>query len=123
MAAQAQKVLICDDSVLVRKKLRTLLEDMQCKVFEAANGLEAVEAFKLHQPDIVFMDIVMPEIDGLEALRRIKEHDKAAKIIMVSSTGTSAKVLEALKHGASDFIQKPYEKEQIIKAISPSQSI
>lgn len=121
VTVKAPKALICDDSSLVRKKLRALLEDMQCGVFEATNGVEAVEEFKRNKPDIVFMDIVMPEIDGLEALRRIKDYDKTAKVIMVSSTGTSAKVLEALKCGASDFIQKPYEKAQIIKVVYPSQ--
>lgn len=117
MTRKAPKALICDDSILVRKKLRALLEEMQCGVSEATNGIEAVEEFKKIKPDVVFMDIVMPEIDGLEALRRIKEYDKAARVIMVSSTGTSAKVLEALKCGAIDFIQKPYEKTQITKAI------
>jgi two-component system chemotaxis response regulator CheY len=115
------EVLICDDSMLVRKKLRDLLEEMHCQVYEAKNGIECVDIFKNQRPGIVFMDIVMPELDGLEALKQIREHDKCAKIIMLSSTGTSAKVLEALKYGATDFIQKPYNKDQIAKAVGYSE--
>ncbi|HWR08802.1 response regulator [Sporomusa sp.] len=115
------EVLICDDSMLVRKKLRDLLEEMHCQVYEAKNGIECVAIFKSQKPGIVFMDIVMPELDGLEALKQIRELDKCAKIIMLSSTGTSAKVLEALKYGATDFIQKPYNKDQIAKAVGYSE--
>lgn len=113
------KVLICDDSMLVRKKLRMLLEDeFACVVIEAANGKEAVAQYQKEHPQVVFMDIVMPECDGLEALKKIKEFDELAKVIMVSSTGTSTKLIDALKLGAADFIQKPYDREQIGKAIS-----
>lgn len=115
------KVLICDDSMLVRKQLRDLLENMQCQVYEAKNGVECVELFKMYHPGTVLMDIVMPELDGLEALRQIKELDSGAKVIMLSSTGTSAKVMAALKHGATDFIQKPYNKTQIAKAVGYSE--
>jgi two-component system chemotaxis response regulator CheY len=113
-----KKVLICDDSLLVRKKLRDSLEEMDCEVSEATNGKEVVDVFKETQPDVVFMDIVMPEADGLEALKNIREYDADAKIIMLSSTGTSAKLIQALKGGAVDFIQKPYTVEQIEKVIS-----
>jgi two-component system chemotaxis response regulator CheY len=116
------KVLICDDSTLVRKKLKELLEKMQCEIFEASNGLEAVEVFKKVKPDVVFMDIVMPDMDGLEALRNIRAYDETARVIMISSVGTSDKVLEALKCGAADFIQKPYDKEQIQKTINSSRT-
>ena len=117
------KVLICDDSMLVRKKLRVLLEDeFACVVTEAANGKEAITQYQKEHPQVVFMDIVMPECDGLEALREIKAIDDKAKVIMVSSTGTSAKLIDALKLGAADFIQKPYNKEQIAKAISSVRS-
>ncbi|WP_425058057.1 Chemotaxis protein CheY [Sporomusa carbonis] len=121
MDACTPKILICDDSMLVRKKLRDMLEAMRCQVYEAKNGTECVELFKTHKPDTVFMDIVMPELDGLEALKRIKEIDQGAKVVMLSSTGTSAKLLEALKNGAADFIQKPYNKEQIAKAVGYSE--
>ncbi|TWH52068.1 response regulator [Sporomusa sp. KB1] len=117
MESRTCPVLICDDSMLIRKKLRATLEAMHCQVYEAKNGLECVEMFKLHTPNTVFLDIVMPELDGLEALKQIKQCDKSARVIMLSSTGTAKKLLEALKNGATDFIQKPYTKDQIAKAI------
>jgi two-component system chemotaxis response regulator CheY len=117
------KALICDDSMLVRKKLRVLLEDeFSCLVIEAANGREAIAQYQKEHPQIVFMDIVMPECDGLEALKKIKAIDNEAKVIMVSSTGTSTKLIDALKLGAADFIQKPYDQGQIAKAIATVRS-
>lgn len=118
MEEKTYKVLICDDSLLVRKKLRDLLEGMNCVVFEAKNGSEVIERFRINRPDIVFLDIVMPEVDGITALKSIKEFCPDAKVIMVSSTGTSSKLIEALKSGAADFIQKPYTPEQIKKIIN-----
>lgn len=117
MKTDRSKVLICDDSLLVRKQLRDLLAELHCQVYEAKNGLECVELYKAHRPGTVFLDIIMPECDGLEALRQLKELDTDAKVIMLSSTGTSAKVLAALKYGAADFIQKPYTKAQIAAAV------
>ena len=111
------KALICDDSMLVRKKLRELLEELQCVVSEAANGEQAVAIFQEEHPNIIFMDIVMPQVDGITALRKIKELAPDARIVMLSSAGTSGNLLEALKLGASDFIQKPYTREQIVKVI------
>lgn len=117
MSSKAQ-VMICDDSLLVRKKLRELLEGIGCDVCEAGNGAEAVELYRKIQPGIVFMDIVMPQLDGLAALRIIKEIDGNARVIILSSALTHEKLLEALKNGACDFIQKPYTREQIVRAIS-----
>jgi two-component system chemotaxis response regulator CheY len=110
---KALDILICDDSLLVRKKLKDLLEELGCKVYEAQNGLEGFESYKANTPDAVFMDIVMPVLDGIEALKKIKNYDSNAKVIMLSSTGTAAKLTEAIKVGAIDFIQKPYDDEQI----------
>lgn len=111
------KILINDDSLLLRKKLREELEKLGCEVFEAKDGREVIEAYSQFRPDGVFMDIVMPQMGGLEALKEIKAIDPKAKVIMLSSTGTAAKLLEALKLGAMDFIQKPYNSSQIAKAL------
>lgn len=117
MGLKALNVLICDDSMLVRKKLKELLENFGCEVCEAQNGQEGLAVYKSNQPDAVFMDIVMPDMDGLEALKEIKSFDDGAKVIMLSSTGTAVKLMEALKNGAVDFIQKPYSKDQIEQAL------
>lgn len=107
------KVLICDDSMLVRKKLRTLVEDCGFLVVEAQNGRLGVTHYEKESPDIVLMDIVMPELTGLEALAEIRKIDPKAVVVMISSSGTSSKLIEALKQGAVDFVQKPFEAEQI----------
>jgi two-component system chemotaxis response regulator CheY len=112
------KILISDDSLLLRKKLREELEKIGCQVFEAKDGQEVVEAYSQCRPDGVFMDIVMPKVSGLDALKKIKEIDSTARVIMLSSTGTAANLLEALKLGAIDFIQKPYNSTQIVKAVN-----
>lgn len=103
--------------MLLRKKLSQELEGQNCEVIEAKNGKEAVMMFMTHCPDAVFMDIVMPELGGIEALKEIKKIDKDAYVIMLSSAGTSSKLVEALKVGAVDFIQKPYTSEQISKSL------
>jgi len=118
MEERKPKILICDDSSLIRKQLKDLLISMNCEVVEAVNGLEVVGIFKETQPDVVFMDIVMPVADGLDALKNIKAYNQDAKVIMLSSVGTSTKLVQALKSGAMDFIQKPYTTEQISKVIT-----
>ena len=118
MGEKKTKILICDDSSLIRKQLKDLLTKMDCEVIEAVNGKEVVDIFKEVQPDVVFMDIVMPEADGLEALKNIKIYNQDAKVIMLSSIGTSTKLVQALKSGAMDFIQKPYTSEQISKVVA-----
>jgi len=123
MKENKTKILICDDSALIRKQLKDLLISMNCEVSEATNGLEVVSIFKTVQPDAVFMDIVMPMADGLDALKNIKEYDQDAKVIMLSSVGTSTKLVQALKSGAIDFIQKPYTTEQISKVITEIRTI
>ena len=118
MGEKKTKILICDDSSLIRKQLKDLLIKMDCEVIEAVNVKEVVDIFKEVQPDVVFMDIVMPEADGLEALKNIKVYNQDAKVIMLSSIGTSTKLVQALKSGAMDFIQKPYTTEQISKVVT-----
>ena len=115
--ARKMKVLVSDDSKLLRKKLREELEKLDCEVIEAENGKEAIIKDLQERPDGVFLDIVMPEVGGIEALRAIKEVSPEIPVIMLSSAGTPQKLMETLKLGALDFIQKPYTSEQIKKAV------
>jgi two-component system chemotaxis response regulator CheY len=111
-------VLICDDSLLIRKKLREVLEKCKCaEIFEAENGNVAVELVKAHTPDLIFMDIVMPEKDGIEALKEIKATNPEAKVVMASSVGTNEQLKRALENGAYDFIQKPINLESVLNLI------
>ncbi|MCI7259983.1 MAG: response regulator [Selenomonas sp.] len=115
------RVLITDDSKLLRKKLRQELEAMNCEVIEAKNGKEAVMINLQEKLDCVFLDIVMPEVGGIEALQVIKEVNPDLQVVMLSSAGTPQKLMETLKMGASDFIQKPYTTEQIRKTVAKVQ--
>ncbi|MBP8599315.1 MAG: response regulator [Selenomonas sp.] len=115
--AKKLKVLITDDSKLLRKKLREELEALDCEVLEAQNGKEAV-MINLQEPlDCIFLDIVMPEVGGIEALQVIREVNPDLPVVMLSSAGTPQKLMTTLKMGAMDFIQKPYSSAQIAKAI------
>lgn len=116
--AEKLKVLIADDSMLLRKKLGSELARQNCEVFEAKDGREAVRLFLQTRMDGVFMDLVMPEVGGLEALKAIREIDKKSYVVMLSSAGTAGKLVEALKAGAADFIQKPYTSEQIVNVVA-----
>jgi DNA-binding response OmpR family regulator len=111
------RILVTDDSKLLRKKLRLELEKHGCEVLEAENGKEAVMKTLQEKPDGVFLDIVMPEVGGIEALRVLKEVSPDLPVIMLSSAGTPQKLMETLKLGALDFIQKPYTAAQIKKAL------
>lgn len=112
------KVLICDDSLLIRKKLRDLLEKCKCKeIYEAENGNVAIQMAKEKKPDLIFMDIVMPDKDGIEALGEIKEILPEAKVVMASSAGTKEHLKKALDKGAYDFIQKPIAFEAVLNII------
>ena len=111
------RILVTDDSKLLRKKLRLELEKHGCEVLEAENGKEAVMKTLQEKPDGVFLDIVMPEVGGIEALRVLKEVSPDLPVIMLSSAGTPQKLMETLKLGALDFIQKPYTSVQIKKAL------
>jgi two-component system chemotaxis response regulator CheY len=114
MESNSLKVLICDDSILIRKKLRKSLFDYGCsEIFEAADGESAVDMYKKHMPDLVFMDIVMPVKDGITAVAEIVEFDKNAKVVMASSSGTKALLKKAIESGACEFIQKPFEDIKI----------
>ncbi|MCF2601978.1 MAG: response regulator [Veillonellaceae bacterium] len=111
------KILITDDSKLLRKKLREELEKLDCDVLEAENGKEAIMRDLTEQPDGIILDIVMPEVGGVETLQVIKEINPEIPVIMLSSAGTSQKLKQTLELGALDFIQKPYTSEQIKQAV------
>lgn len=113
------KILLVDDSKTSRKILRGILEESGNEVIgEASNGEEGLEKYKELHPDITTMDITMPVLDGLEALRLIMEYDKNAKVIMVTAAGQKTKMVDAVKYGASDFLAKPFEATQIIEIIN-----
>lgn len=112
------KVLIIDDSKMSRRMLRTILEGIGHEIVgEAGNGEEGLNLYKELTPDVVTMDITMPEMDGIKCLQEIKGIDPSAKVLMVTAAGQASKLMEALKSGAKDFICKPYEPEQIINAV------
>ena len=115
--AEKLKILVTDDSKLLRKKLRGELEELGCEVIEAENGKEAIMQDLKEQPDGAILDIVMPEVGGIEALQVIKEVSPELRIIMLSSAGTTQKLKQTLELGALDFIQKPYGSEQIKQAV------
>ena len=113
------KVLIVDDAAFMRTILKGILERAGCTVVgEAINGLDAFNKYKDLRPDLVTMDITMPDVDGIQGLTLIKNFDSNAKIIMCSAMGQKAFVLEAIKNGAIDFIVKPFEESRVIEAIN-----
>ena len=112
------RVLITDDSRLLRKKLREELERLDCEVIEAVNGKEAITLVLEQELDGVILDIVMPVVGGIEALQFIREVAPAVPVVMLSSMNTPQKLMQCLKMGAIDFINKPYTKEQIAKTVA-----
>ena len=111
-------VVIVDDSGMSRKMLRTILEDAGFAVVgEASDGMEGVLAYKQLSPDVITLDITMPNMDGTEALRQIKDYDEDAKAVMITAAGQQNKVIEALKIGAEKFITKPFDKDEVVRAV------
>lgn len=112
------RVLVVDDAVFMRMKLKDILESSGYEVVgEADNGREAIERYKSERPDIVTMDITMPDMDGIDALRGIKKIDSDAVVIMCSAMGQQGMVMEAIQEGASDFIVKPFERDRVLKSL------
>lgn len=114
----AKRVLIVDDAAFMRMLLKDIITKAGYEVAgEAANGVEAVEKYKELKPDVVTMDITMPEMDGITAIKKIREIDPNAKIIVCSVMGQQAMVIEAIQAGAKDFIVKPFQHSRVIEAL------
>lgn len=113
------KVLIVDDTAFMRMAIRTMLEKNGFEVVgEAENGITGVKKFVECCPDIVTMDITMPEMDGIQALKAIRQHDPKAKVVMVSAMGQECMVREAVLNGARTFIVKPFKEELVIQTMT-----
>ncbi|MFB6186685.1 MAG: chemotaxis protein CheY [Halobacteriaceae archaeon] len=113
----ASSVLLVDDSEFMRNLLREILEEDHDIVGEAENGVEAVNLYEEHQPDLVMMDIVMPIQNGIEATAEIKSTDPDAAVVMVTSVGQEEKMKEAVKAGADGYITKPFQKPNVLDEI------
>ena len=111
-------IMLCDDAAFMRLTLKKIVEGAGHKVIaEAQNGNEAVENYEIYRPEIVLMDITMPEKDGIAAVKEIKQFDPSATIIMVSAMGQQDKVFAAIAAGARDFVVKPFEAQKIVDCI------
>lgn len=111
-------ILIVDDAAFMRMMIKDILtKNGYTVVGEAENGAVAVESYKELKPDLVIMDITMPEMDGIQAVKEIKSLDPNAKIIMCSAMGQQAMVIEAIQAGARDFIVKPFQQDRVIEAV------
>lgn len=114
MNSKEMKIMIIDDSILARKQLKDVLTSMGFQHFtEAINGEEAISIYRDFQPDIAFLDIVMPKKDGIAVVRELREYDKNAYIVMVSSVGTQRQLKATIEAGAVEFVQKPFNEAQI----------
>ena len=112
------RVLIVDDAAFMRMMIKDILQKNGFEVIgEASNGIEAVDLYKKEKPDVVTMDITMPDMDGIEAVKEIKSFDPGAKVIMCSAMGQQSMVMDAIKSGAKDFIVKPFQADRVLEAI------
>ena len=111
----AKNILICDDAAFMRMMIKDILSKNGYNVAgEAENGAKAVEKYAELKPDLVLMDITMPEMDGIEALKAIKGSDPAALVIMCSAMGQQRLIVEAIEAGAKDFIVKPFDESRVL---------
>ena len=119
----AHKIMIVDDAAFMRMMITDILTKNGYEVVaEAADGAQAVEKYKELQPDLVTMDITMPEMDGIAALKEIKKLNSNAKVIMCSAMGQQAMVIDAIQAGAKDFIVKPFQADRVLEAIGKTLS-
>ena len=114
----SQTVLVCDDAIFMRTMIGDILRQADYDVIgEAETGLEAVERFKELKPDLVTMDIVMPDMGGIDAVREIVKIDPSARVLMCSAMGQQALVVEAIQAGAKDFVVKPFQPSRVLEAV------
>jgi two-component system chemotaxis response regulator CheY len=114
----AKNILICDDAAFMRMMIKDILTKNGYNIAgEAENGLKAVDKYQETKPDLVMMDITMPEMDGIQALKKIKAADPSANVIMCSAMGQQAMVIESIQSGAKDFIVKPFQADRVLEAV------
>ena len=114
----AKNILICYDAAFMRMMIKDILTKNGYNVAgEAENGQKAVEKYQETKPDLVLMDITMPEMDGIQALKKIKQIDPNASVVMCSAMGQQAMVIESIQSGARDFIVKPFQPERVLEAV------
>ena len=112
------RTLIVDDAALMRLRLKDILSKVNCEVVgEAANGKEAVELYEKLKPEMLTLDISMPEMNGIETLKKIMNIDPNAKVVIISAVGQKALIAEALRRGAKAFITKPFNSQQVVEKI------
>ena len=115
----SKSVLICDDAIFMRTMVSDILTQAGYDVVgEAETGLQAVERYQQLRPDLVTMDIVMPDMGGIDAVREIVKHDPEAKVLMCSAMGQQALVVEAIQAGAKDFVVKPFQPSRVLEAVT-----
>jgi len=115
----AKKILLVDDAAFMRKMIKdTLTKNGYTEVYEAVDGADAVEKYAELSPDLVVMDITMPNMDGLEALKAIRAKDGSANVIMCSAMGQEGMVMDAVRSGAKDFIVKPFKPDRVLKTVT-----
>ena len=114
----AKSILICDDAAFMRMMIKDILTKNGYGIAgEAENGQIAVDKYNETKPDLVLMDITMPEMDGIQALKKIREADSNAVVVMCSAMGQQAMVIEAIQSGAKDFIVKPFQADRVLEAV------
>lgn len=114
-----KKIMLVDDAAFMRMMIKdTLQKNGYTEIIEAGNGEQAVNTYVTEKPDLILMDITMPVMDGLEALRKLKEMDSSVKVVMCSAMGQETMVVDALKLGAKDFIVKPFKPDRIMKTVN-----
>jgi two-component system chemotaxis response regulator CheY len=114
----SQTVLVCDDAIFMRTMISDILSQAGYEIVgEAETGVEAIDKYKQLKPDLVTMDIVMPDLGGIEAVREIMKFDSAARILMCSAMGQQALVVEAIQAGARDFVVKPFQPSRVLEAV------